>query len=326
MTSSSRCWRAAALALPIVLTAVTLVSQDRPGRRTVGASVSGPVTTVSGNLITILNGTIAIDTTGATFHRRRGPASLAEVKPGTRIVAAITNPDAPVGATLQAVTVTILDFPDGVLSGPVQAVDLAQSTITLTGARIQVTTETAIDAGRSEPDKTLADLKPGDLVRAEVRTEDSGLVAVQIHILPPPPNATVTGTVKSMSATEWVITTADGSDVAVTINAQTKIQGSPQVGDMVHVRGMKDAAGNFIAFTIVPADPTRARVSLHGVVKSIGLESWVITTRDGDVTVIVNAQTRIDPSVQVGDTVEVRGSTDAAGNIVALAIMKSRQR
>lgn len=292
-----------------------------------GASVSGVVTTVSGNLVTILDGTVAIDTTGAEFRSRLGEASPADVKPGIRILAVITNADAPVGTTLQAAVITLLDFPGGTLAGPVQAVDLTASTITLLSARVQVTPETRIVAGRSDSDKTLADIKAGDVVRAEVRSTDGGLVAVRIHIVPPAPDVTLTGTVKSITPVAWVITTSDATDVNVTITPETRIEGSPKVGDSVQVLGRRDAAGNLIAVAIFPARPRPAPgISLQGVVKSMGPASWVITTGEGDMTVLVNSSTRIDPSIQVGDRVEVRAVRDPAGNLVAIAIMKSRTR
>ncbi|HUP49496.1 MAG TPA: DUF5666 domain-containing protein [Thermoanaerobaculia bacterium] len=64
-----------------------------------------------------------------------------------------------------------------------------------------------------------------------------------------------------------------------------------------------------------------------GLVKSISPTSWVITGRDGkDVTVTVNAATKIEPGVNVGDAVHVAGTTDSSGNIVAWSIRKARTR
>ena len=57
--------------------------------------------------------------------------------------------------------------------------------------------------------------------------------------------------------------------------------------------------------------------------KSIGATTWVITTRNGDVGITVNAQTRIDPSVTAGDNVHVIGTADAAGHITAMSIVRS---
>jgi len=65
-------------------------------------------------------------------------------------------------------------------------------------------------------------------------------------------------------------------------------------------------------------------IYIHGTAKSIGTDSWVITDGRGkDVTVVVNAQTKIIGDPKVGDSVDVLISVDSAGANVALSIMKS---
>ncbi|HEY3053902.1 MAG TPA: hypothetical protein VGK04_11010, partial [Thermoanaerobaculia bacterium] len=76
---------------------------------TPAAGVTGFVTTVSGNLITILNGAVTVDATGAVFYNRKGNATIADVKPGLQIVATIKNLNAAPGTMLQASHITILD-------------------------------------------------------------------------------------------------------------------------------------------------------------------------------------------------------------------------
>lgn len=64
---------------------------------------------------------------------------------------------------------------------------------------------------------------------------------------------------------------------------------------------------------------------LHGTVKSIAADAWVIAIAGKDVTVSVNAQTQIAGSPKVGDTVIVTAVTDSSGKLVAIAIMKGPQ-
>ncbi|HUP47337.1 MAG TPA: DUF5666 domain-containing protein [Thermoanaerobaculia bacterium] len=308
--------RNTAIACSLVLLSLPLFAQRTPAPAPEGATVSGIVQTVSGSLITILDGLVTIDAGGAVIISRSGPASIDDVRPGVRIAASLLPASAP-GTAFQASRVLIFDEPDGTITGKVDAVDTAAGTLTVFGLTIGTTAETRIGGSRQE--MTLADIEPGDQVMVAVRATSSGLVAEQIVVQPPPPNASFAGTVKSIGAEQWVITTRDGKDVTVLITPQTRIEGSPKAGDMVQVIGNSDAAGNVVAIAIFAARPA-PRV-FEGVVKSIGAESWTITTRDGeDVTVLVNAQTRIDGALKVGDAVRVMATSDAAGNLVALQI------
>ena len=274
-----------------------------------GGNVTGIVTTVSGPLISVLNGTVTIDATGATFTARRDNATIADVKPGVQIIASIRNPQAAPGTLLQASHVMILDAPDGTLSGPVQAVDLPANAITLLGARILVPSG-------------VSGIKPGDTAIVQVNVTGSALVAESIVILPPIPNATLEGVVRSIGATSWVI-----GETTVIVTAQTKIDPSIKIGDTVLVVGNADASGQITATAIYPArrpDPPASDIALNGTVKSIAATTWVITDRNGnDVNVTVNAATKIDPTIATGDAVSVIGARDAAGNFVATAITKS---
>jgi hypothetical protein len=294
------------------------------------ASVTGFVTTVSGNLITILNGAVTVDATGATFRKRDGSATIADVKPGSQIFAQIRNPQAPAGTLLQASTVVILDPPAGILNGPVQSVDVAGSALTMFGVRIVVTPDTRIQTiRRQEGPSTLADVKPGDHAAVEVSISGSTLVAEAILVLPPIPNKILEGTVKSITPSTWVIAT-DKGDVPVTVNNQTRIDPGVQTGDAVVVMGTADADGRITALTIIrsilrPLPPV-SDFAVEGTVKSIGASSWVITKKDQtDVTVAVTSNTKIDRSIKVGDAVVVlaMGRRDEAGNLIAIAIMKS---
>ena len=274
-----------------------------------GGNVTGIVSTVSGHLISVLNGIVTIDATGATFTARRDHATIADVKPGVQIVAAIRNPEAGPGTLLQASQVLILDTSDGTLNGPVQAVDLPANTITLLGTRI------VVPSG-------VSGIKPGDVAFVQVDVAGGALVAESITIAPPLPNASFEGVVKSIGAASWLI-----GETTVLVTSQTKIDPSIKIGDTVLVIGNADAAGQITATAIYPArrpDPPDSDAALTGTVKSISATTWIIADRKGnDVPVTVNAVTKIDPAIVAGDAVSVYGSRDAAGNLVATAIVKS---
>jgi hypothetical protein len=230
----------------LILLCSTLSAQSRPPKEAAAAgTVSGTVSTISGSLITIMEGWVTIDASGATFAGRRGPASIADIKPGTRIDAVITSAGA--GGTMQASRILVLDLPDGSLSGAVEAV--STSTLTVLGRTVQVTPATRIFGSKREP-MTLADIKAGDRVTVEVNASASGLAAEVIHVQAPRADMIIDGTVKAIATDSWIITTRDSRDVTVLVNAQTKIEGSPKVGDTVRVMARTDAAGNLVALTI----------------------------------------------------------------------------
>lgn len=254
------------------------------------------------------------------FTSRGSEASIADVKPGVRINAVLKSLES-AGAALQASRVVILDPPDGTLSGKVEAVDVAAGTLTVLGLTIGTTSSTRIAAGRGRDEMTLADIMPGDQVTVVVSATSSGLVAEQILVQPPLPDVNFAGTVKLITAEQWVITTRDGNDVTVLITPQTKIEGSPKVGDMVHVLGSSDAAGNIVALQIRsigsrPQPPGLTR--FEGVVRSIEPTEWLVDS----VRVLVTPRTRIIGSPAVGDTVRVTGTPAPDGAVLAVAIEK----
>ncbi len=132
------------------------------------------------------------------------------------------------------------------------------------------------------------------------------------------------GTVKNIGTDAWIITDSRRHDISVSVNAQTKIFGSPKVGDTVDVLANVDSANNFIAISITISPATTEQIRLTGVVKSITGTQWVIGPAVGlgpDFLVQVNAQTRIVGNPQVGDRVEVVAQRGREG-LVAISITK----
>lgn len=246
----------------IAIATLLLLSLPAAARMTPGlpaqGTVSGFVTTVSGNLITVLNGTVTIDASSAAFRNGRGSATLADVKPGSQIFASIRNPQAPPGTVLQASSIMIVDPPAGTLSGPIHSVDLAGSALTIMGARVIVTPGTRIVAMTRNGNATLADIKAGDNVSIVVNISGSALVAESIHVIPPIPDTMLEGTVKSIEPMSWVITTRNDT-VTISINANTRIEPGIAVGDSVIVIGARDAAGNVTAMAIMKGRARPAR-------------------------------------------------------------------
>jgi hypothetical protein len=94
-----------------------------------------------------------------------------------------------------------------------------------------------------------------------------------------------------------------------------------------NVTGGKLVATNVMVMGMLSQQPPMGgqpkATLLRGTVKSIAADNWVITTTTGDITVLVNTQTKIVGDPKVGDKVDVMATTDSANKYVALAIMKS---
>lgn len=342
MNHASRPLRiAAVLAAASLLAAVPLLAQveaDREAPVVGGAAVEGVISSVvapaspsAGPVVSILDGLIAIDTTGAAIKLPSGePGSTADLRVGARIAALLKSTTPPLAA--QTIWV-FASQPEAVLRGTVEAVDLTAKTFQVLGLTVKVTDRTSFGGPRDGTGVSgLADLRVGDPVTVAAVEAAGAITATRVLVMgqPPEPVERLRGTVKTIGTTSWTITEADGRDRAVTVTADTRIVGDPVVGDQVEVVGRSDSAGGFVAQLIakLPAAPPVLE-RLRGTVKSIANDAWVITTArtpsgaDGtDVRVLVNAQTRIVGDPRVGDTVDVLGTRDSTGGFLAQVISK----
>ncbi len=133
----------------------------------------------------------------------------------------------------------------------------------------------------------------------------------------PAPYMEFTGTVESMDGNQWVV-----SGQAITIDANTRIKGSIQVGDTVKVKAYTQADGSLLAHEIERTDYASdddsgqyegQKVKFTGTVESMDGNQWVV---DGK-TITVDTNTRIKGSIQVGDTVKVEAYVQADGSLLA---------
>lgn len=274
-----------------------------------GSTVSGIISSVSGPFIHLANGLVTIDTTGAKMAGdppAAGSPLFATIKPGE------VAPNTPLPATYVAVT----RLPQVSLTGNVTLIDLAESTLTVLGRTIKVTPQT-----KAPP---LADIVINQIVQVDADNFGGALVASSVRVLsikpvpvPVPLPSIIRGTVRSISNSLWVIA-ADGKDVMITVNAQTKIVGDPKVGDMVDVLITADN----VALSII----SEPQMRITGFVKSIAVTRWTIGLGPAgsmapDFLVEVNASTKIVGDPKVGDRVEVVG-TIGKGSLVASSITR----
>jgi hypothetical protein len=301
-----------------------------------GASIRGVVVTVQGTLITLNTGgapAIMIETSAAKFMSDHdGTASLADVKPGVRITAFLnTAPTTQPSSALRAQLVTIESQPDLQVTGTIDSIDVPHSRFVVLG--ITITADANTTFGSTFPTfaaiKDVSGLAVGQVVNVTARFASGAIIATSVQVTSPTIQATaiLSGTVKSIGTTSWVITGKDGKDTTVTIDAQTKIIGDPKVGDSVQVMATIDSAHNYNAIAIVKIEQHDVTTTeLHGTVKSIAATQWVIGGPPGtlapDFIVKIASTTVIYPDPKVGDRVVAVGTRDSTGAFTATKISK----
>lgn len=275
-----------------------------------GNTVSGIVTGVQGSIIQLAGGLVQIDGSQTKISGDGGESTVASIANGSLIFAVLKSGDVAANAPLVASVIGVTRIPQATLSGAVTSVDAANNRFVLLGRtiRVDLSTRFAFDKSRSA---TLASLQPNMIVVVEANAANGSLLAASILMLAPNPLPTllVHGTVKSIAADSWVITGRDGKDVTFVVNAQTKIAGSPKVGDTVDVIASVDNANRNVALSIIKEEikPPSLELKIKGMVKSISSTSWTIAEDRANVIALVvqvTSATKISGDPKVGDHVE----------------------
>jgi hypothetical protein len=318
--------RTLAAVLLTLAVSVTLFANQRESRRTAGgASVTGEVTAVSGKLITLAGGLVTIDATSARILNAGGTATMAAIEPGALIVATLQEPDGVSTAPLIATTIAVLRNADVTFTGVVQSVDAAGNRFVLLNRTVRVDAKTTFVNFHERG--SLADLQPNMHVIVEADAVSGALVASRIILIAaiPPRPQFASGTVKSIGTDRWVIAIRD-ADTTFTVNASTRILGSPKAGDKVEVLYTVDSAHANVALSIVKSVDVPRVVQFNGVVKSVEDTRWVITRDDDrrDVVVTWALGGRILPVARPGDRVVVVATENSDGTYTAISILPRR--
>lgn len=291
-------------------------------------TVTGTVSAVQGSLIQLANGAITIDATGAKITMSRGrETTVADIRPGMQLFAALRDANPSTGGGLPATVITVTDPADLTLSGTVQSVDAANRSFRLLNQTIRTDANTSIGGYKREAGTTFADIQPNVIVHVQADQVGGSLLAREVLLVAPAPPQVrhVRGTVESIGSESWTIRT-DGGTITVVVNAQTKIAGSPKTGDTVEVIYTVDSANRFVAVSIVRSEriaPPRVE-RFHGKVKSISGTAWVVTVNGADRSFVTNDSTKITAGIVVGDPVDVTAVKRDDGSLLALTIMKLR--
>lgn len=304
-----------ALALSVSAFARTRAT-SHPTPKVDAATVHGVITSVNGNLIAIADGLVTIDASSARILIGRGEdSSVADLETGMLIFATVRRAEQN-NAPLIATTIAATRIADATLFGTLDSVDNTNRTITMLGRTIHLDANTSVSG----------ELLANQIVQVQTESVNGRLVATSVLVVAPvPPSVhTARGTVKSIAPDTWVIE-QERKTLTLVIDAQTKIAGSPKVGDHVEVLYRIDSSHANVAIAIarfetpdVPSIPQLTRIG--GTVTAISATSWTIAGQ----TVKITERTKIEPNLKVGDSVEALAEKKEDGSLTAILIMKRR--
>lgn len=186
------------------------------------------------------------------------------------------------------------------LTGPVESINATAWTVA--GQTILVNEATQIDD----------DIEVGNRVRVTgIILPGGGLQGREIEKLDDQPGFPFrfTGVVEAIGAENWTI-----SGVTIAVNSQTNIEDDMAIGDIAEVRGWILADGTWLARRIKLVQDDLPTFAITGRVQSI--DPWQVAgisfeTRDW---------TAVEPGIETGDRVRVRGVILADGTWVASTI------
>jgi hypothetical protein len=121
-----------------------------------------------------------------------------------------------------------------------------------------------------------------------------------------------TGVVESIDEVQWII-----SGVEIQVDGNTVVPAGILVGDLVQVQGWIQENGDWLAAQILPVLPEVTYFDFTGVVENT--DPWVVA----GITLDTRLWTAVDPGIEHGDEVRVRGPILADGTWVAASIEKT---
>jgi hypothetical protein len=286
-----------------------------------GATVSGAVSSVAGNIISLAGGLMTIDASSAKITDQAGNSgTIASITPGSTVYAVLSSETVAANAPLPASMINVRRIAQVEFSGTVTAI--GTNTLTVLGRTITVDANTSF-GGRA---RNLSEIFVNDNVIIAANASGSSLLASSVLSSSPIPKSTIIhGTVKTIGTESWTITDRDGKEWTIVVNSQTKVVGDPKVGDSVEILANIDNANRYVALSILKSSITvKPVVNFSGAVKSISATSWVVhdSRADKDVTLAITADTKIVGDPKVPDGVNVTAVVESNGTYTALSILK----
>lgn len=275
--------------------------------------ITGTVSGTDGTRVFLLDNRLTIDVSNASIRSDAGPASIADLTPGTRIFAGVHS-SIWMGA-FTAVEVEILSDYDATLRGLIDHIDFAGGTFSIVGHTVRFTPSTEVRRTTDGALVPVTDLRPMMNVLVAFDRDEPGLAAEKVYFEPmAQTNVTTGGRVSAINGNLWTIGGGPNS-TTVRVTDDTFIAGNPQVGDRVQVTYRGDAAGDLVAVSILRISYI-GEEDVAGEVRAISPQTITIDRGQGATTVHLSDSTVYrDGQPQVGDLVVVRTDGNTAAEV-----------
>jgi hypothetical protein len=268
-------------------------------------------------IIAINGGQILIDASQAQIRLSGSSDSqpFRIITPGAQIAVVFAPGSYGPGQRIPATVVQVLLFPIGTMTGRVEAVDVANSTLRILGQTIRVTEQTRFGSTVASLDaRSLAELPVGRNVTVFFNGDQTALVAHEVFIIAPAPDEVIafTGTVRQIRGNTWTLANSRFESFQVTSRTAINAVPPPRVGDLIHVLGRVDAGVVTaelitLARTQCPNFTPNPTISIRGYL--IERTATSITVDNGTAVVrgLIDGNTLFDGGdAVVGDNVEMR--------------------
>ena len=268
--------------------------------------VTGTVSGLDGTKVLLFDNRLSIDVSNADITSDYGPATIADLTPGTRIKAGVhVNAFT---ASLVGVEVQILPDHAASITGQIESIDFAGGTLRILGHTVRLTENTKVYRTSDHALVPLSDLRPLMIVLLELDRDETGLAAKNIAFAPGQANLTMTtgGSLRGINGDLWTI-----GSVTVRVTADTYIGGAPRIRERVLVTYRGDAAGDLVAISIRRISSI-SEDDVAGEVRAISGSTITIERADGATTLRLDASTRFRGEPQVGDVVLARADGNTA--------------
>lgn len=214
------------------------------------------------------------------------------------------------------------------LSGKIEKIEVTSGTegvIQVSSKAVRIATQTEI-LSWDKVKKTIRDLAVGQYVDIVGQVVNGEIVATRIAVADPN-RVTVSGVVTAFDSTSVSLKAAD-KIVVVKLGSQTKFTGTLTVGAKAFVEALLQPDGSLLALVVRvngAGDNGQTPVSVRGAISSRGPDFIVVSgvTVKADPALVIgspSAQQVKFSDLKVGDLVEVAGTKQPDGTILALKI------
>ncbi|MFQ5708716.1 MAG: DUF5666 domain-containing protein, partial [bacterium] len=307
-----------------------LEDENRQGEE---VEVKGAIESLGADSLVVSGTTFFVDANTEVKAKDKGAISFSDLKVGDVVeVRALRQADGSLLATRIELEDENRQGEEVEVKGAIES--LGADSLVVSGTTFFVDGNTEVLDNNRNP-ISFSDLQVGDVVEVRaLRQADGRLLATRIQVEDENrqgEEVEVKGAIESLGADSLVVS---GTTFFVDGNTEVKAKGKGtisfsdlKVGDVVEVRGLRQADGSLLATRIELEDENRQgeEVEVKGAIESLGADSLVVS----GTTFFVDGNTRIRDEdersislsdLKVGDFVEVKAIRQADGRLLATRI------